>query len=230
MDANEHILKEILTFFKENYSEENRKGMSRYGIDIEHAFGINMPILRDIAKMHKKNHELALMLWDTGFHEARILASFIADPAKANHNLVENWISGFKSWDLCDQCCGYFVKTSFAFDIAYKYENDEREFYRRTAFSLIARLAVNDKKATNEQFLPFFTLIEKHSSDSRNMVKKAVNWALRQMGKRNQTLLFDAQELAWKLKNSDDKTARWIGSDAYRELNDDKILARIKKA
>ena len=180
--------------------------------------------------MHKKNHELALMLWDTGFHEARILASIIADPAKATHDLVENWITGFKSWDLCDQCCGYFVKTSFAFDIVYKYKNDEREFYRRTAFSLIARLAVNDKKATNEQFLPFFNFIEEHSTDSRNMIKKAVNWSLRQMGKRNQTLLVDAQELAWKLKNSDDKTARWIGSDAYRELNDDKILARIKKA
>lgn len=228
MKSNKYILEEILLFFKENYNEENRLGMSRFGIDIEHAFGINMPVLRDIAKIHKKNHDLALLLWDSGFHEARILASFIADPLKATPDLVDQWIAGFKSWDLCDQCCGYFVKTAFAFDIVYKYENDEREFYRRTAFSLIARLAVNDKKAPNELFFPFFKLIEKHSSDSRNMVKKAVNWALRQMGKRNQTLLVDAQELAWKLKNSEDKTARWIGSDAYRELNDEKILARIK--
>ncbi len=228
IQSNKQKLDDILIFFKDNYSEKNRIGMSRYGIKIENAYGLNMPILREIAKLNKKNHELSLLLWETCIHEARILASIIADPEKATPELVEHWVSAFNSWDLCDQCCAFFVKTSFAFDLVPKYVQDEREFYRRTAFSLIARLAVNDKKAQNERFYPFFELIEKHSADPRNMVKKSVNWALRQLGKRNHVLLVDAQNLAWKLKNSTDKTSQWIGSDAYRELNDRKILARIK--
>ncbi len=208
----------IINDLKSQYNETNRAGMKRYGIDIENAFGVKIPILRAIAKVHKNDHDLALLLWSTEYHEARILASFIADPKKSSTEMIDDWISGFKSWDLCDQCCGYFLKTQWAYEIIDKYAHDERTFYKRTAFSMIARLAVHDKKRSHEDFFRFLDIIETASSDERNMVKKGVNWALRQIGKRNQVLLPAAIELSEKLKKSEHKSARWIGSDAYREL------------
>lgn len=209
----------IISDLKSQSNEANLAGMKRFGIDTENAFGVKIPVLRNIAKRHKNDHNLALLLWETSYHEARLLASFIADPKKASPELIDAWISGFKSWDLCDQCCGYFLQTQWAYEIIDWYAQDERTFYKRTAFSMIARLAVHDKKREHEEFLKFLPIIEAASTDDRNMVKKAVNWALRQIGKRNSILLPATLELAEKLKNSKNKTAHWIGLDAYRELN-----------
>lgn len=209
----------IISDLKSQYHEANLAGMKRFGIDTKNAFGVKIPVLRSIAKLHKNDHELALLLWETTYHEARLLASFIADPQKASPELIDAWIFGFKSWDLCDQCCGYFLQTQWAYEIIDWYAQDERTFYKRTAFSMIARLAVHDKKREHEEFLKFMPIIEAASTDDRNMVKKAVNWALRQIGKRNSILLPATLELSEKLKNSDNKTAHWIGLDAYRELN-----------
>ncbi|MDD2344582.1 MAG: DNA alkylation repair protein [Bacteroidales bacterium] len=219
MIDNKTVFDLIISDLKSQYNETNVAGMKRFGIDTENAFGVKIPVLRSIAKLHKNNHELALLLWESAYHEARLIASFIADPKKASPELIDAWISGFKSWDLCDQCCGYFLKTEWAYEIIDWYAEDKRTFYKRTAFSMIARLAVHDKKRKHEDFLKFFSKIETASTDERNMVKKAVNWALRQIGKRNSSLLLPSIELAEKLKNSNNKTAHWIGVDAYRELN-----------
>ncbi|MDD2413421.1 MAG: DNA alkylation repair protein [Bacteroidales bacterium] len=219
MMDNKTVCELIINDLKSQSNEANLAGMKRFGIDTENAFGVKIPVLRNIAKRHKNNHDLALLLWETSYHEARLLASFIADPNKASPELIDAWISGFKSWDLCDQCCGYFLQTQWAYEIIDWYAQDERTFYKRTAFSMIARLAVHDKKREHEEFLKFLPIIEAASTDDRNMVKKAVNWALRQIGKRNSILLPATLELAEKLKKSDNKTAHWIGLDAYRELN-----------
>lgn len=216
---NKTVCELIISDLKSQYNETNLASMKRFGIDTENAFGIKIPVLRGIAKRHQNNHELALLLWETSYHEARLLASFIADPKKASLEMIDAWISGFKSWDLCDQCCGYFLQTQWAYEIIDKYAQDERTFYKRTAFSMIARLAVHDKKRVHKEFLKFLPIIEAASTDDRNMVKKAVNWALRQIGKRDSVLLPATLELAEKLKNSSNKTAHWIGVDAYRELN-----------
>ena len=203
--------------------------MKHFGIAADHALGIPIPKLRAIAREYRPDHPLALALWDEPWHECRLLAPMVADPALATPELLDAWCADFNSWDICDQCCSnLFRYLPFAYDKIYEYAPRPEEFVRRTAFALMATLAVGDKKAQDEQFLPLFVLIETYSADPRNFVKKAVNWALRQIGKRNQRLYVPALELSRKLSLSSDPTARWIGRDALRELSDPKTIARIK--
>jgi 3-methyladenine DNA glycosylase AlkD len=210
---------EILKFLQENSNPKNKEGMARFGINTEKAFGISMPLLREAAKHYKKDHFLALELWQSGYHEARILAGLIDDHLKCTSEQMEQWVLGFNSWDVCDQVCmNLFWKTEFAWDKVREWAEREEEFVRRASFALMAVLAVKVKKTDEIEFLALFPLIEKYSTDKRNFVKKAVNWALRQIGKRNRKLHPFALELAEKLMKSDDRTARWIGTDAYKEL------------
>ena len=210
-------------------SEDHRVGMARFGIPIERAMGIPVPLLRKMARVYRNEHELAIELWNSGWHEARILAPMVADPKQTTSELVDRWTEEFDAWDICDQCCqNLFRLTSFAYDKVYEYALREEEFVRRTAFALMATLAVGDKAAEDERFLPFFGLIERASGDSRNFVRKAVNWALRQIGKRNQRLHREALEVSRRLVSMSDKTAVWIGKDALRELSDPKVMARIR--
>ena len=205
------------------------ENMKHFGIAADHALGISIPKLRAIAREYRPNHPLALALWNEPWHECRLLAPMVADPALATPKLLDTWCADFDSWDTCDQCCiNLFRYLPFAYDKIYEYAPRPEEFVRRTAFSLMATLAVGDKKAQDEQFLPLFVLIETYSTDPRNFVKKAVNWALRQIGKRNQRLYVPALALSRKLTLSTDPTARWIGRDALRELSDPKTIARIK--
>ena len=221
---------EIIEKLKALKNEENRIGMGRFGINIDNALGVSVSTLRQIAKNYKKNQELAEQLWKNGIHEARMMASLLGDSKIIKPETMDLWVSEFNSWDICDQCCSnLFRKTTFAYKKAYEWAESEKEFTRRAGFSLMATLAVGDKKSSNSDFIPMLNIIEKHSNDSRNMVKKAVNWALRQIGKRNKTLYIEAFSLSEKLKNSDNKIARWIGSDAFREFSDEKIIRRIKK-
>lgn len=204
-------------------SEIGRAGMARFGINIEKAFGVSMASARPLARKYRRQHDLAAGLWATGFHEARILAALIDDPKLVTRKQMVAWAAEFNSWDLCDQArMKLFAKTPFVAEQAAKWARDKREFVRRAAFATIAGYAVSAKKATDDEFLPFLTLIEAHAADPRNFVKKAVNWALRQIGKRSSRLHAPALALAKKLAASDDKTARWIGKDAAKELSDPK--------
>jgi 3-methyladenine DNA glycosylase AlkD len=210
-----HILQELLSFA----NPENKAGMSRFGINTEEAYGVSIPVIRSIAKQYKRNHALALALWATQVHEARLLAAFIDDPRQVTDTQMETWVQDFNSWDLCDQTCGnLFIKTSFAYQkaVAWTYRNEE--FVKRAGFAMMAYLAVHDKKAADEKLLAFFPHIEREAKDNRNYVKKAVNWALRQIGKRNMDLGYEAIELASRIKEQPYPSARWIASDALREL------------
>ena len=209
---------------------ENREGMSRFGIKTEKAFGISMPELRKLAKEIDKDHELALELWDTGYHEAQILAALIDDPRLVTEGQMDKWAAAFDSWDVCDQCCmNLFDKTQFSYGKALAWSRDEREFVRRAGFALMASLAIHDKKAPDTVFELFFPFIVLCSTDDRNYVKKSVNWALRQIGKRNSELNKKAIAVSKEIQGLDSKTARWIAADALRELQNDATRKKISK-
>ncbi len=195
------------------------EGMARFGIRPAQALGISIPTLRKMAKDIGRNQALALALWDSGIHEARILASMIAEPQLVSAELMEKWANDFDAWDVCDQVCGnLFDKTPYAYQKATQWCQQEREFVRRAGFVMMAELAVHDKKAQDEAFMQFFPLIKQHAGDERNFVKKAVNWALRQIGKRNSHLRTLALECAYEIQDMDSKTARWVAKDALKEL------------
>lgn len=218
----------VIGILKRKENPGNLAGMARYGINTEKAFGISMPVLRDIAKTIGKNHELATGLWKTGFHEARIIAALIDEPKKVTIFQMNDWVNDFNSWDVCDQTCSsLFDKTPFAYEMAHSWSREKKEYVKRAGFVMMAALAVHDKKAPDEKLLQFLPVIERESTDERNFVKKAVNWALRQIGKRSAFLHQHAIITAQKIAEQDSKTARWIASDAIRELNDQKIMVRM---
>ncbi len=211
--------KQIINHLKKNSNPKDKEGMARFGIDVKYALGVKIPVLRSLAKKLGKNHKLAEELWKTKIHEVRILASMIDEPDKVVEKQMEEWVKGFNSWDLCDQTCmNLFDKVPIAWEKAIEWTNRKEEFVRRAGFALMACLAWHDKKAQDKDFLKFFPLIKKHSVDERNFVKKAVNWALRQIGKRNKNLKKYALKTAEEILRIDSKTARWIANDAIREL------------
>ena len=217
-------LKEILKELKNSSSSKNREGMARFGINPKYALGVKIPVLRSLAKKISKNHKLALGLWKTKIHEARILACLIEEKEKLADEQMEQWVKGFNSWDLCDQCCmNIFDKLPQAFEKAIEWAGRDEEFVKRAGFALMASLAFHDKKAKDKDFLRFFPAIKKYSVDERNFVKKSVNWALRQIGKRNSNLKKEAIKLAEKIKEINSKSAKWIANDALRELKTRKI-------
>ena len=190
-----------------------------FGINPATALCVRIPILRKFAHEIGKNHDLAQQLWQTNIHEARILAGMIDDYTLVTEQQMEFWVCDFNSWDVCDQVCSnLFDKTKFAYQKAHEWTLRDEEFVKRAGFVLMACLAVHDKHAHDQKFVTFFPLIKKESVDERNFVKKAVNWALRQIGKRNLVLNQAAINLADEIKIIDHKTARWIANDALREL------------
>ena len=209
-------------------------GMARFGIVTGRALGVSVPHLRRTAKELKQQrpdrHGLALGLWETGVHEARILASMVEDPALCEQAQMEAWVADFNSWDLCDQCClNLFALTARARDKALAWSGRREEFVKRAGFALMACLAVKDKNGPDSAFAPFFPALERECTDPRNYVKKAVNWALRQMGKRSPGLNRAAREAAERMATKDSPAARWIARDALRELTDPAVCARIKR-
>jgi 3-methyladenine DNA glycosylase AlkD len=200
-------------------NEARKAKMTRFAIPSANALGVTMPDLRRLAKKITINHPLALELWQTNIHEARILASLIADCNLFTSSEMDQWTSDFKSWDLCDQnCINLFIWTPFVFDKINQFAKSDEEFVKRTAFSLIATIAVHHKKLADNQLIPYFDLIIKHAKDNRNFVKKAVNWALRQLGKRNTVLRQHALNTCEQLLALNSKSALWIARDAKREL------------
>jgi len=210
---------EIISKLKKQASPKNVAGMARFGISTKDTLGIPVPFLRKTAKEIGKDHELALELWQSGIHEARILACLVDEVGKVSKDQMDGWVKGFDSWDVCDQVCmNLFDKTEWAFSKAKQWTKSNEEFVRRAGFALMAALAVHDKKAKDEDFISFFLYIKKYSVDERNFVRKAVNWALRQIGKRNKRLNKAAQKLAEEIKKIDSGSAQWIANDALREL------------
>jgi len=204
--------------------------MSRFGINTENAHGISLYVLRPKAKEIGQNHELAMELWKTGVHEARLLACFIGDPEKLTGKQMESMAKDFDSWDICDQCCSsLFDPNPLAWKKAVEWGEREEEFVKRAGFVLMAALSVHDKGAADSKFREFFPIIKRESGDERNFVKKAVNWALRQIGKRNKALNKDAVRAAKEIRKKGSKAARWIASDALRELESEKVKARLSR-
>lgn len=206
------------------------EGMARFGINPAQALGVPIPVLRKMAKDIGKNQTLAIELWDSGIHEARILASMIADPQLVTPELMEQWVNDFDTWDICDQVCGnLFDRTPVAYQKATEWSHREQEFVRRAGFVMMAELAVHDKKAPDESFTQFFPLIKQYANDERNFVKKAVNWALRQIGKRNARLRALALACAREIQDMDSKSAHWIARDAIRELEAKEVKKNYPK-
>ena len=206
-------------------------GMKRVGINVERALGVSIPACRKLARRHRRDHELALALWPSEIHEARILASMVDDPALVERAQMEAWVLDFDSWDLCDQVCGnLFDRTSHAIDATRDWVVRDEEFVKRAGFTMIAERAHRDHDDDDATYLAWLPIIREGASDERNYVKKAVNWALREIGKRNATLRVAAVAEAERLVSMQSTSARWIGRDALRELRSDAVLARTPGA
>jgi 3-methyladenine DNA glycosylase AlkD len=218
---------ELLDHLHAIANPENVAGMARFGINPYNTIGIDIYSLRKIAKGIGTDHALAVQLWDTGVHEARILASYIAEPRQISEAQIEQWVADFDSWDVCDQVAALFSKTPFADRKIAEWAQRPEEFVKRAAFALIAELSVHDKQAPDERLAQFFPLIVSASDDDRNFVKKAVNWALRNLGKRNRALNEQAITTARQIQLLGTRPARWIAADALRELTSAKVQARF---
>ncbi len=224
---------EIIKKLESLGSSENVAGMARFGIVTTKSYGIPAPTLKAFAREVKKNaddrHALALELWNTKIYDARAIAFLIDDSKKVKREQMDSWARGFDNWATVDGTCSYlFCRTPFAYEKAFEWASKKPEFIKRAGFSLMAYLAVHDKKAVDEELAGFLPIIEKHADDDRNFVKKAVNWALRQIGKRNLHLNGLAIEAAERIKLQDTRPARWIAADALRELTSDKVIGRIR--
>lgn len=242
---------EILKKLKSIANPKDVEGMARFGINPKYALGINIPVLRKTAKEILKNpkyknspqerHKLAGQLWNSKLHEARILASMVDTPEKVTEKQMDSWIKQFNSWDLCDQVCmNLFDKAPFAFNKAIEWANlphsakaSRGEYQKRAGYALMACLAWHDKESPDAKFIKFFPHIKRGATDERNFVKKAVNWALRQIGKRNKNLNKQAIKVAKdllaqaRIQKIDNKTAKWIANDALRELTSEKVQERL---
>jgi 3-methyladenine DNA glycosylase AlkD len=204
--------------------------MARYGIRSEKAYGVRVPVLRRMAKEIGCDHALAASLWDTRIHDARVLAALVDDPARVTQAQMDSWVRDFDNWAICDGCClDLFRRTPYAHAKILEWSRREPEFVRRAAFSLIAALAVHDKMAPDRQFVGYLKLVERASEDDRPYVRKAVNWALRQIGKRNPALNRVATASSRRLMVRPSKSARWIGSDARRELESPPVHRRLQQ-
>lgn len=220
--------REIIRELKKQANSKNKEVMVRFGINYNNTLGVSVPVLRKMAKDIGKNHELALRLWDSGIHEARLVAIFIGEIDKVTEAQMDRWVKDIDSWDICDQACGnLFDKTPFAYKKVYEYVRRKEEFVRRVGFVLMATLSVHDKKAKNKDFERFFPLIKKYSTDERNFVKKAINWALRQIGKRNLVLNKKAVKIGKEILKKDSKSAKWIANNAIRELTSEQVQLRL---
>jgi 3-methyladenine DNA glycosylase AlkD len=223
----DYTVPDILAWLEANGSAGNIAGMSRFGINTGKAFGVGNTALRPFGKTLGRDHERALDLWRTGFREARLLALFTDEPRRVSPARAREMAGDFNSWEIVDHASDLFVDAGHLDELVPEFAADEREFVRRTAFAMIAWGSVHLKKRDDADFIGLLPLVERYAKDPRNFVKKAVNWALRQIGKRSLACHGPALALAETLAASDDKTARWIGRDAVRELTDEKVRQRL---
>lgn len=224
-------LSTTLTWLRRHGTKATRDGMARYAIPSDHAFGVTVGQLKQLAKKLGKDHALAESLWQSGWYEARMLAAMIDDPAQVTAAQMDRWCRQFDNWGICDTACFVlFDRTTPAWKMVPKWAIRRPEFEKRTAFALLWSLSVHDKTAPDAAFLRGLKLIEQAATDERNFVKKAVNMALRAIGKRNAALNTAALAVAERLAGSEDATARWVGKDSLRELASASVKRRLAKA
>jgi 3-methyladenine DNA glycosylase AlkD len=220
---------EVIKRLRSLANPHNVEGMARFGINSNNTLGVSGQNLKSLARETGRDRELAARLWDSGIHEARILACLIDIPGEVTEAQMDAWAQDFDSWDVCDECCLHlFGKTNRAYHKAIEWSKSEAEFIKRAGYVLMAVLAVHDKKAEDRQFEDLFSVITAGSTDNRNFVKKAVNWAIRQIGKRNTNLNQKAIDLTEEMLKSGSDTARWIARDALKELKSPAVQQRLE--
>jgi 3-methyladenine DNA glycosylase AlkD len=220
----------VLRELKEVADPRAREKMAYFGVNVPKAHGIYAPVLHTFAKHIGKDHELAQQLWMSGIHEAKILATLLAEPEKVTSAQMERWVRDFNSWDVVDAaCCYLYAFAAPAWDKIYEWSSREKEFEKRAAFSLAAYLSYKDKTSPDARFEKFLRVIEREAHDERNFVRKAVNWALRNIGKRNLRLNRAAIAMAENIRKQDSSSARWVAADALRELKSDAVQNRLHK-
>ncbi|HWM23418.1 MAG TPA: DNA alkylation repair protein [Chthoniobacterales bacterium] len=226
----EDEVQSALTWLKRHATRRTLEGMARYGIPSDHALGVSVADIRLLGKQLGRNHELAAALWKTGCYEARMLTSFVDEPARVTSAQMDRWCRDFDNWGICDTLCFHlFDRTPFAWKKAVQWPASPREFVKRAGFALMASLVVHDKAAPGPRFLAFLPLIEQGAQDERNFVKKGANWALRCIGKRDPALNLAARAVAKRLALSKEASCRWVGKDALRELASPKVRARLAR-
>lgn len=217
-----------LATLEEMSTQHDRENLVRFGINASQAFGVSMANIQVLAKRIGRNHELAAALWETGWYEARLLTSFVDEPARVTPEQMDSWCRDFDNWGICDTVCFHlFDRTPHAWAKVVEWSDEREEFVKRAAFALLASLAGHDKKAGDEPFLAALPLIERAASDERNFVKKGVSWALRLAGRRSAVLHAAAVDLARRLSTSPEAAARWVGKDALRDLTKPAVLSRL---
>ena len=222
-------LEEIVQWLETNQNKENAEGMERFGIATTKIYGLTMPQLRKMAKVIGPNHALALKLWSFNSRETRILAGMVEEPKKTTPQQMDTWAQEFDNWEICDQTCqNLYIKTRFAIDKAIEWSDDEREYVKRSGFAIMAWLAFKKQHLKEDTLHTFLTLLKEGASDDRKMVKKSVNWALRQIGKRDKEWNDHAIATAKEIALIGTKPARWIARDALKELESKAVRNRLR--
>ncbi len=224
-----HLTEKVITQLKEMANPDLITGISRFGIPTENVIGIRSPDLRKLAKKLGADQELAESLWRSEIHEAKILATYLAEPKKLTVQKAEKWLGEIYSWDVCDSFCRALADTVYAYDQAKLWSSRQEEFVKRAGFVTMVNLAIHDKQAPDHKLEAFFPLMINEAWDERNFVRKSVNWALRQIGKRNLVLNGKAIEIAHQIKNQGTSSAKWIANDALRELTSMAVIGRLNK-
>lgn len=220
----------VLRELKSLANRQVRAKMAYFGVKVPKAYGISAPVLHTLAKQIGRNHSLAKELWSTGIHEAKILATLIGESEKVTAAEMEQWARDFDSWDVVDAACCYLhAQAKPAWSKAISWSRRREEFVKRASFSLIAYVSYKDKTAPDKRFVRFLRTIEREAYDERNFVRKAVNWALRNIGKRNLRLNREAIRAAERVRRQDSRSARWIAADALRELQSAAVQARLRR-
>jgi 3-methyladenine DNA glycosylase AlkD len=226
----EWTVRRAMSELKRRGQRRNVEGMARFGIRAKKVYGVSKPMLDAIARKIGKNHALGRQLWETGNHDARVLGALISEPAKVTADQMEEWVKDFDNWDVCDgTCCHLFVEAQPAWEKAFVWSRRKKEFEKRAGFALAAFLAIHDKTAGDEPFEGYLRVIEREAWDDRNFVCKAVNWALRNIGKRNARLNRKAIATAERIKKGGTRAGRWIAADALRELKSEAVQERLRR-
>ncbi len=221
--------KAVIAWLKSNGTKKNRDGMGRYGLPSDKAFGVPVNVLQKYAKQLGRNHELAAALWETGWYEARMLASFVDEPERVTPAQMDRWCKDFDNWGICDTVCFFlFDRTPYAFDKIEQWAKSRDEFVRRGAFALLACVALHKKDTDDSNFLECLSFLDEAAKDERNFVKKSVSWALRAIGRRNRELHAASLKLAQRLGASRQAAPRWVGKDALRDLTKPAVIRRLK--
>ena len=230
MKSNAEKVREVLAWLERHGTKRNREGLARYGIQAAKAYGVSVADIQRLAKRLGRDHALAAALWETGWYEARMLTSFIDDPALVTAAQMDRWARDFDNWGICDTICFHlFDRTPHAWRKVDQWSRRREEFVKRAAFALLASVALHDKEVPDAPFKRALRLVERGASDERNFVKKGVSWALRTIGERNPALHADAVKMATKLAGSSDPSSRWVGKDALRQLATPAVQKRLAR-